>query len=92
MQPNANINPLAEVTKFAPKHNAQATSAGVTNLPDEITFTLSYNPYCLSLLTKIGKLSFKGKPISSSNGIGAAPVPPSALSTVIKSGAYIFPR
>src|SRR5579885_2039997 len=92
MQPSANMKPRAVLMKSAPTHSAQATSAGVTSLPEAITRTRSRRPYSSSLSTSSGRLSRSGKPMSSMSGCGAAPVPPSALSTVMKSGALSAPR
>ncbi len=82
----------AEQTKSAPMHKAQATSAGVISLPEAITLIRSRRPYSPSVSTSNGKLSRSGSPMSSIRGIGAAPVPPSAPSTVMKSGAEPSPR
>ena len=86
------MKPRAEVIKSVPTHKAHAISVGVINFPELITLILSRKPYSINLSISFGKLSRKGNPTSSINDIGAAPVPPSALSSVIKSGACSMPR
>ncbi len=86
------MKPRADTQKSAPMQTAQATLAGFTSLPEAMTLTRSRRPCALSLSTTSGRLSRSGRPTSSISGIGAAPVPPSAPSTVMKSGADSTPR
>ena len=92
IQPSENIKPRADTTQSAPAHKAQATSAGLISLPEAITFMRSRKPYSFSLSTSKGKVSWISNPISSIKVSGAAPVPPSPLSIVMKSGAQSSPR
>ena len=91
MQPKEKRNPRALLIKSAPAHKAQATSAGVMSLPEAIIRTLSLRPYSLRKSTSIGRDSLITIPTSSISDCGAAPVPPSPLSKVIKSGADSMP-
>ena len=54
-------------------------------LPDAPIFTLSLNPAPLSALSTKTRPSRNGEPMLSENSVGAAPVPPSEPSTVMKS-------
>lgn len=83
MQPSANIKPRAEVTKSAPAHKAQATSVGFMRL---------CRLWFINTFSTTGKASLSGKPTLSISDMGAAPVPPSPPSRVIKSGADSSPR
>ena len=57
MQPSENMKPRAEVTKSAPTHNAQATSAGMMSLPEQMTLMRSRKPQVFRVSTTIGRLS-----------------------------------
>ena len=92
MHPNENIKPRALLTKSAPALNAQAISTGLSNLPLAITLILSRSLKRLRRSTTSGRLSSIGAPILSIKLSGAAPVPPSPLSMVMKSGAQLSPR
>ena len=86
------MKPRAEATKSAPTQSAQATWPGLISLPEATTLTLGRRPWASRASTTSGRLSWIGRPTKSIRLAGAAPVPPSALSTVMKSGAEATPR
>ena len=81
-QPNANIKPRAELTQSAPRQSAAATPPGLIILPEQITRMRWRRPCCCNLPTTRSRLHRTGRPMKSIRLWGAAPVPPSALSTV----------
>jgi hypothetical protein len=87
MQPTANIIARALFVKSAPCTIRLTMSAPVAILPLAPTRTRSRRPQPTSALWTNSRPSVSGRPTWSSNSSGAAPVPPSAPSTMTKSGA-----
>ena len=86
MQPSAIIIPRAELQTSAPSASSFTMRKPDVILPLAITVTRSRTPNpTRALCTKI-RLSISGEPMWSENSSGAAPVPPSAPSTLMKSG------
>ena len=86
MQPVAIIMPRAEAMKSAPWHMRLTMSKPVTILPVAPIFTRSRRPAPTSALCTRTRPSVNGMPTRSEYSSGAAPVPPSAPSTTMKSG------
>ncbi len=86
MQPSANIIARAALQMSAPSATLVAIWNPVFTLPDATRRTWSRSPTPTSALCTNDSPSFSGVPMESENSSGAAPVPPSAPSTVMKSG------
>ena len=89
MQPIENINGLAILTQSAPNAQTCAISKAEITFPDAPILTLSLKFAPTNALSTNTIASLRGHPMWSVNSTGAAPVPPSAPSTVIKS-TYFF--
>ena len=92
MQPSENMKPRAEVTKSAPAQIAQATSPGHDQLAAGDDADALLQPVPVAHVHHPRQRLASGMPTRSISGIGAAPVPPSPPSTVMKSGAQSGPR
>ncbi|CAM5577951.1 hypothetical protein RLIN73S_01712 [Rhodanobacter lindaniclasticus] len=62
------------------------------HLPEQITLMRWRRPRRISVFTSSGSASCSGSPTPSISVCGAAPVPPSEPSTMMKSGALSMPR
>ncbi len=70
----------------APIASVITASSGVRILPLAIIFTSSRNSYFLSSVSKMNRALLIVNPTDSISSSGAVALPPSPLSTVIKSG------
>ena len=86
MQPMANMKPRAELTQSAPIASTLAISKALTILPLAPNRMLSRRFRPTRVLCTNNNPSRRGMPMLSLNSLGAAPVPPSAPSTTMKSG------
>ena len=86
MQPSANMKPRAALHQSAPSAMARATSKALTTLPAQPMRMRSRKLIPVSVLCTSSSPSCSGAPTWSVNSSGAAPVPPSAPSTTMKSG------
>ena len=86
IQPSDNMKLRAELTASAPKANARTIWNAENIFPDAIILTLSRTPIPSKALFTNIKASRIGVPTEFVISVGAAPVPPSPPSTVIKSG------
>ncbi len=86
MQPSANMKPRAELHQSAPSAIARAMSKALTILPAAPMRTRPRSPSPTSVPWTSRRPSCSGVPTWSLNSSGAAPVPPSAPSTTMKSG------
>ncbi|MNY30402.1 hypothetical protein D3C86_1645100 [compost metagenome] len=85
IQPKANIIPLAELQRSAPVANVLMMSKPVMTLPLQIILIWSLIPKPFRQSYTKASASLNGMPTWSEYSCGAAPVPPSPPSTVIKS-------
>ena len=76
-------------TQSAPSAHICAISKAETTFPDAPIFILSLKFAPISAFSTKTIASLRGHPMWSVNSTGAAPVPPSAPSTVMKS-TYLF--
>mmetsp|Transcript_43094 Transcript_43094/g.99831 ORF Transcript_43094/g.99831 Transcript_43094/m.99831 type:complete len:207 (-) Transcript_43094:828-1448(-) len=86
MHPSANMKARAEFTESAPSAHLLTIPNPEKTRPDAMSFTCLRTPVPTSALWVRRNPSVRGMPIESENSKGAAPVPPSAPSTVMKSG------
>ncbi len=86
MQPSANIIARAALQVSAPSASVRTTPKPVRILPAATTRTRSRSPAPRSTPCTSASPSSMGAPTELLNSGGAAPVPPSAPSTVMKSG------
>jgi hypothetical protein len=86
MQPSAIMKPRPELHQSAPSANMRAMSNELMTLPAAPILTRSRRPAPISVLCTSSRPSCSGAPMWSANSTGAAPVPPSAPSTTMKSG------
>ena len=86
MQPTANIIPRAERVKSAPWMIRVTMSNPLVILPDAPILMCSRRPVPTRQFCTIIRPCVSGIPTWSTNSCGAAPVPPSAPSTMMKSG------
>mmetsp|Transcript_22206 Transcript_22206/g.75406 ORF Transcript_22206/g.75406 Transcript_22206/m.75406 type:complete len:252 (+) Transcript_22206:302-1057(+) len=86
MHPSAKSMARAELHTSAPSASVLTTEKPVSTLPEAMTFTWSRSPAPLSVACTSVSPSDSGVPTELLNSGGAAPVPPSAPSTVMKSG------
>ena len=86
MQPTAIIIARAEFVKSAPWMRRLTISVPVAILPEAPTLIFLRSPAPTSALCTIISPWVSGSPTLSSNSSGAAPVPPSDPSTMMKSG------
>ena len=86
IHPTANIKPRAELTQSAPSAMVLEISKALMILPLAPTLICSLSPAPTKVLCTNNKPSRNGVPMWSISSMGAAPVPPSAPSTTIKSG------
>jgi hypothetical protein len=86
MQPSANMKPRALLHQSAPRAMARAMSKALTILPAAPILMRSRRFRPTSVLCTRRRPSCSGAPTWSVNSSGAAPVPPSAPSTTMKSG------
>jgi hypothetical protein len=87
MQPNENMKGLAMLHQSAPNAQILTISYPLTIFPEAATLILSLNPAPLSALSTNTTASRNGLPRWSVNSTGAAQVPPSDPSTVMKSSS-----
>ena len=85
MQPKANIKGRAMLTQSAPSAQCFTISKALIIFPEAAILILDRRPAPRSVLSTKTRASVKGLPRWSLNSVGAAPVPPSAPSTDIKS-------
>jgi hypothetical protein len=86
MQPSANMKPRAELHQSAPSAISRAMSKALTTLPAAPMRMRCFRFSPTSELRTSSSPSCSGAPTWSVNSSGAAPVPPSAPSTTMKSG------
>ena len=86
MQPKANIIALAQLHISAPKERFFTKSKPVATFPEAMIFTCLRIEKPFKASSTKANASRKGIPTELENSNGAAPVPPSPPSTVIKSG------
>ena len=86
MQPSANMKPRAALHQSAPSASMRAMSNALTTLPARRSGSRRAGPRPTSVLCTSSRPSRSGTPTWSMNSSGAAPVPPSAPSTTMKSG------
>mmetsp|Transcript_33944 Transcript_33944/g.71286 ORF Transcript_33944/g.71286 Transcript_33944/m.71286 type:complete len:208 (+) Transcript_33944:237-860(+) len=85
MQPSANIMPRAELQMSAPRARVRTMPKPLTTLPEPMILILSRMPAPTRRESTRTRPSTSGRPMWLENSGGAAPVPPSAPSTVMKS-------
>ena len=86
------MKPRAELAQSAPSASTQAMSNALTILPLVPSRIRSRTPAPTSALCTNSRPSRIGMPTWSANSSGAAPVPPSAPSTTMKSGVMPVSR
>ena len=86
MQPRASIMPRAELAMSAPRARARIRWKPVRILPEAPMRMSFFRSKPNSASTTKARPSLSGKPTELEYSIGAAPVPPSPPSTVMKSG------
>ena len=86
MQPSANMKPRAELHQSAPSAIMRAMSKALITLPAQPRRMRARRFRPTSVLCTSSRPSCSGAPTWSVNSSGAAPVPPSAPSTTMKSG------
>ena len=89
IQPNDSIMDLAALHISAPSEKFFTKSNPVCTLPEAIIFICFFKPNPFSASYTNAKPSRNGIPTELLNSNGAAPVPPSPPSTVIKSGIIL---
>ena len=86
MHPSASIIPRAEYSMSAPSDSRRIMPKPVVIFPVEIILIFSRTPNPIRALWAKIRASIPGEPMWFENSRGAAPVPPSPPSMVIKSG------
>ena len=86
MHPTANMKPRAELHQSAPSAMARAMADADTSLPLAPILIRCRMPAPTRVFCTSISPSTSGVPSESENSSGAAPVPPSAPSTTMKSG------
>mmetsp|Transcript_14735 Transcript_14735/g.41489 ORF Transcript_14735/g.41489 Transcript_14735/m.41489 type:complete len:206 (-) Transcript_14735:1099-1716(-) len=86
MHPRANIMARAEFITSAPRDMVRTSENPVRALPEAMMLTFSRIPAAVRMSWTKARPSLRGVPTRLLNSGGAAPVPPSPPSTVMKSG------
>ena len=92
MQPSANMKPRAVTTTSAPRHSAQATLPGTISLPEAITRNPLAQPVFDEFVDHHRQRLAQRQADHVDEWLRGGAVPPSAPSTVMKSGAVSMPR